>query len=198
MTATGWTDDVVDLPLTYSFAYHVAGDGGEQAPVVVQQIRRRRRGRYLAAGDGGEPSPVVVQQIRGRDLASSSSFSPSAGNGSVVLSVHDVWGGTALASEPLRVVPVKLDTALVGSVLAQIDDLSAEALASNSSQGNAAATQLVGALAATLNTQGEESKADGNASGVTDTALVELREGLFAVLASGQVPIAIIAPPAAQ
>ena len=24
MTATGWTDDVVDLPLTYSFAYHVA------------------------------------------------------------------------------------------------------------------------------------------------------------------------------
>ena len=97
-----------------------------------------------------------------------------------------MWGGTARASEPLRVVPVKLDTALVGSVLAQIDDLSAEALASNSSQGNAAATQLVGALAATLNTQGEESTADGNASGVTDTALVELREGLFAVLASGQ------------
>ena len=63
MTATGWTDDVVDLPLTYSFAYHVAGDGGEQAP-------------------------VVVQQIRGRDLASSSSFSPSAGNGSVVLTVQ--------------------------------------------------------------------------------------------------------------
>ena len=29
--------------------------------------------------------------------------------------VHDVWGGTARASEPLRVVPVKLDTALVGS-----------------------------------------------------------------------------------
>ena len=83
-------------------------------------------------------------------------------------------------------------------MLAQIDDLSAEALASNSSQGNAAATQLVGALAATLNTQGEESKADGNASGVTDTALVELREGLFAVLASGQVRIAIIAPPAAR
>ena len=54
------------------------------------------------------------------------------------------------------------------------------------------------ALAETLNTQGEESKADGNASGVTDTALVELREGLFAVLASGQVPIAIIAPPAAR
>ena len=54
-----------------------------------------------------------------------------------------MWGGTARASEPLRVVPVKLDTALVGSVLAQIDDLSAEALASNSSQGNAAATQLV-------------------------------------------------------
>ena len=94
-----------------------------------------------------------MQQIRGRELAQTSSFSPSAGNGSVVLSVHDVWGGTALASEPLRVVPVKLDTALVGSVLAQIDDLSAEALASNSSQGNAAATQLVGALAATLNTQ---------------------------------------------
>ena len=88
MTATGWTDDVVDLPLTYSFAYHVAGDGGEQAPVVVQQIRRRRRGRYLGAGDGGEPSPVVVQQIRGRDLASTSSFSPSAGNGSVVLTVQ--------------------------------------------------------------------------------------------------------------
>ena len=109
-----------------------------------------------------------------------------------------MWGGTARASEPLRVVPVKLDTALVGSVLAQIDDLSAEALASNSSQGNAAATQLVGALAATLNTQGEEAKAEGNVSGVTDTALVELREGLFAVLASGQVRIAIIAPPAAQ
>ena len=46
--------------------------------------------------------------------------------------------------------------------------------------------------------QGEEAKAEGNVSGVTDTALVELREGLFAVLASGQVPIAIIAPPAAQ
>ena len=88
MTAAGWTDDVVDLPLTYSFAYHVGGDGGEQVPVVVQQIRRRRRGRYLAAGDGGEPSPVVVQQIRGRDLASASSFSPSAGNGSVVLTVQ--------------------------------------------------------------------------------------------------------------
>ena len=103
---------------------------------------------------------MVVQQIRGRELAQTSSFSPSAGNGSVILTVHDVWGGTALASEPLRVVPVKLDTALVGSVLAQIDDLSAEALASNSSQGNAAATQLVGALAATLNTQGEEAKAE--------------------------------------
>ena len=89
--------------------------------------------------------------------------------------VHDVWGGTARASEPLRVVAVQLDTALVGSVLAQIDDLSAEALASNSSQGNAAATQLVGALAETLNTQGEEAKAEGNVSGVTDTALVELR-----------------------
>ena len=34
--------------------------------------------------------------------------------------------------------------------------------------------------------QGEEAKAEDNVSGVTDTALVELREGLFAVLASGQ------------
>ena len=71
-------------------------------------------------------------------------------------------------------------------MLAQIDDLSAEAIASNSSQGNAAATQLVGALAETLNTQGEEAKAEGNVSGVTDSTLVELREGLFEVLASTQ------------
>ena len=62
-----------------------------------------------------------------------------------------MWGGTARASEPLRLVPVKLDTALVGSVLAQIDDLSAEALASNSSQGNRTLTlTLTLALALTL------------------------------------------------
>ena len=102
-----------------------------------------------AAAGGG----AVVQQIRGRDAAQSTSFSPSAGNGSAILTVHDVWGGKAMASELLNVVPVKLDTALMGSVLAQIGDLSASALASNSSKGNAAATQLVGALAATLNMQ---------------------------------------------
>ena len=39
--------------------------------------------------------------------------------------MHDVWGGKARAYARLDVVPVVLDTALVGSVLAQIGDLSA-------------------------------------------------------------------------
>ena len=53
------------------------------------------------------------------------------------------------------------------------------------SGNNAAATQLVGALAATLNTQGSAATADAADTGVTDTALLELREGLFAIIASG-------------
>ena len=149
LSATGWTDDTDDLPLTYSFAYLVAvgaGGGGGSSPAATPT--NNDGGGGAAAGGG-----AVVQQIRGRDAAQSTSFSPSAGNGSAILTVHDVWGGKAMASELLNVVPVKLDTALMGSVLAQIGDLSASALASNSSKGNAAATQLVGALAATLNMQ---------------------------------------------
>ena len=38
-------------------------------------------------------------------------------------------------------------------------------------------------------TQGSEAKAEGNESGVTDTALLELREGLFAIIATGQAAI---------
>ena len=43
---------------------------------------------------------------RGKALAQTASFAPSAGNGSVVLAVHDLWGGRAMAYEPLDVVPV--------------------------------------------------------------------------------------------
>jgi len=53
------------------------------------------------------------------------------------------------------------------------------------SGNNAAATQLVGALAATLNTQGSAAAADAAGTGVTDSALVELREGLFSIIAAG-------------
>ena len=149
LSATGWTDDTDDLPLTYSFAYLVAvGTGGGGGSSSAATPTNDGGGGGAAAGGS-----AVVQQIRGRDAAQSTSFSPSAGNGSAILTVHDVWGGKAMASELLNVVPVKLDTALMGSVLAQIGDLSASALASNSSKGNAAATQLVGALAATLNMQ---------------------------------------------
>ena len=42
-----------------------------------------------------------------------------------MLAVHDLWGGKAMAYEPLGVVPVTLDTALVDNVLGQITDLSA-------------------------------------------------------------------------
>ena len=84
MTATGWTDDVVDLPLTYSFAYHVAlvAAGGGEASAAATPTND------AAADGGGGDAAVVVQQIRGRDLAQTSSFSPSAGNGSVVLTVQ--------------------------------------------------------------------------------------------------------------
>jgi len=85
MTATGWTDDVVDLPLSYSFAYHVAlvaGGGGEASAAATPT--NDAAAAAAAAGDAA----VVVQQIRGKDLAQTSSFSPSAGNGSVVLSVQ--------------------------------------------------------------------------------------------------------------
>ena len=83
MTATGWTDDVVDLPLTYSFAYHVAAGGGEPSPAAAPT-----NDAAAAAADGGDAEAMVVQQIRGRELAQTSSFSPSAGNGSVVLTVQ--------------------------------------------------------------------------------------------------------------
>ena len=43
----------------------------------------------LSGGDAA----VVVQQIRGRDLAQTSSFSPSAGNGSGCGSTHRRTGG---------------------------------------------------------------------------------------------------------
>jgi hypothetical protein len=87
MTATGWTDDVVDLPLSYSFAYHVAAGGGEPSPAATPTNGDDAAAAAAAAGDGGDVAAAVVQQIRGRDLAQTSSFSPSAGNGSVVLSV---------------------------------------------------------------------------------------------------------------
>ena len=83
MTAAGWTDDVVDLPLTYSFAYHVAAGGGEPSPAAAPT-----NDAAAAAADGGDAEAMVVQQIRGRELAQTSSFSPSAGNGSVVLTVQ--------------------------------------------------------------------------------------------------------------
>ena len=105
MTAAGWTDDVEDLPLQYSFAYQPRTSAGE--------------------GVVGADAPPSEQQIRGKALAQTASFAPSAGNGSVVLAVHDLWGGRAMAYARLDVVPVTLDTALVDNVLGQITDLSA-------------------------------------------------------------------------
>ena len=75
-----------DLPLQYSFAYQPRTSAGE--------------------GGVGADAPPSEQQIRGKALAQTASFAPSAGNGSVVLAVHDLWGGRAMAYEPLDVVPV--------------------------------------------------------------------------------------------
>ena len=76
-----------DLPLQYSFAYQPRTSAGE--------------------GGVGADAPPSEQQIRGKALAQTASFAPSAGNGSVVLAVHDLWGGKAMAYEPLDVVPVR-------------------------------------------------------------------------------------------
>ena len=43
-------------------------------------------------------------------------------------------------------------------------------------------------------TQGSAATADANASGVTDTGLLELREGLFAIIATGQAAILVVQP----
>ena len=88
MTATGWTDDVVDLPLSYSFAYQVAAGGGEPSPAATPTNGDDDAAAAGGGGDGGDVAAVVVQQIRGKGLAQTSSFSPSAGNGSVVLTVQ--------------------------------------------------------------------------------------------------------------
>ena len=104
-----WTDDTNDLPLQYSFAYllALAADGGGKSSLPATTVDEGASAGIAAVGR--------AEQIRGKTESQFTSFSPSAGNGSAILTVHDVWGGTATVTEVLNVVSVTLDTKLVGS-----------------------------------------------------------------------------------
>ena len=120
--AYGWTDEPDDMPLMYSFAY---GEG---------EVNYQEKSITSA----------VVTQIRGLSLLPNATCVLPRGNWSLILSIHDTWGGAATVLRDLPVAPKQVNKAVVEEQLATV-------LAEVQAGDAASAAQQAGALAAALN-----------------------------------------------
>ncbi len=124
-----WTDEIDDMPLMYSFAY---AEGSANAGDVEYD-------------ENGAPiTSAAVTQIRGLSLWPNATCVLPRGNWSVILSVHDTWGGATTVPRALPVAPKQVNKQVVEDQLATV-------LAEVQSGDAASAAQQAGALAAALN-----------------------------------------------
>ena len=118
--AYGWTDEPDDMPLMYSFAY---GEGGS---ITKRSLSRQQWLRRSAASRSN--ATCVLPR----------------GNWSLILSIHDTWGGAATVLRGLPVAPKQVNKAAVEEQLATV-------LAEVQAGDATSAAQQAGALAAALN-----------------------------------------------
>ncbi len=168
LRAASWSADADELPLTYSCTYFV--EGSTEAPVSL-------------TGGAYQESPVIPMQLP--------AGLPSAG--SVVtlrLAVRSAFGAVAVSDASVIVTwPVFQDAAAVTSF---VDDATARAETALQSGDSSAALQVVGGLAALLNSDSSASQ--------SDEAATEQRTNLLSIVASAvtQGGAASIAPAALE
>ncbi len=184
LTAAGWTADADELPLSYSAEYLIEGSS---APPVA-----------LTSGAFQE-SPVITCQLP--------AGLPDAGNVVTLrLTVRSAFGATATTAASVVVTwPAFADAADVSTFVDGATDRATAALQSGDAS---AALQVVGGLAALLNSDSSVSSAappsDGDGGGGSDSAAADAaaaaqRASLLAIVASavGQSSAGASLPPAA-
>ena len=167
LSATGWTADVDELPLTYSCSYRV--EGATDPPVSL-------------TGGAFVESPTISMQLPA-GLA-------SAGNViTLQLVVRSAFGATALSQASVVVTwPPFKDAAAVSSF---VDDATQRAATALQSGDSTAALQVVGGLAALLNSNSSSSQGDAAAADQRSALLAIVASAVIQGGATNIAPAAI-------
>jgi hypothetical protein len=157
LTASGWTADADELPLTYKADYFVEGLP-DDAPVVS------------LTGGAFQSSPSITMQLP-------AGLSEAGNVITVRLTVRSAWGATVTSTAPIIVTwPVFEDTAAVNAF---VEDATARAEEALQSGDSVSALQVVSGLASLLNIDTNATAAEENTA-----AAMEQRSSLLSIAAA--------------